>query len=116
LAGDVRLSKRARAAIDDADSEIHVSAATAWEIATKTRLGKLPDAVALTTDIATAIASQGFRELPVTVTHAQMAGSLQGKLQDPFDRMLIAQALLEGMALVTIEGENFAPFAIKRLW
>lgn len=116
LAGDTRLAKKAREAIDNNTNEVYVSAASAWEIATKHRIGKLEQASALAADVRAAIASQSFHELAVTVSHAQIAGALQGKLQDPFDRMLIAQAMLEDMTLVTNEREAFAAFAIKRLW
>jgi PIN domain nuclease of toxin-antitoxin system len=111
------LSRKAYAAIEDRDSEVFVSAASAWEIATKFRLGRLDEAGVLAGNVAGEIASEGFQPLPISVAHAQMAGSLPGKLQDPFDRMLIAQAMLENLTLVTIEGEAiFGAYAVKRLW
>lgn len=68
-------------------------------------------------DVEAAITSQNFQGLPVSVAHAQLAGALPGKLQDPFDRMLIAQAMLESMTLVTNESEaRFGAYAVKRLW
>jgi PIN domain nuclease of toxin-antitoxin system len=115
LAGERRLSRRARAAIADADARIHVSAASAWEIATKYRLGKLPGAAAIVHDIPGVLASQAFAQLPITVVHAQRAGALHGEHRDPFDRMLIAQALCEGLTLVTME-RLFAQYGVPCLW
>ena len=115
LAGDTRLSRTARAAIADEANATHVSAASAWEIATKVRLGKLPGAVAIADDIAGVVASQAFEEMPVTIVHAQRAGALAGPLRDPFDRMLIVQALAEGMRLVSNE-KGFDEYGVARLW
>jgi PIN domain nuclease of toxin-antitoxin system len=115
LAGDMRLSKKARDAIDADANQTHVSAATAWEITTKHRIGKLDHAAPVATNVRAAIASQSFLELPVTVAHGEHAGALLGEHRDPFDRMLIAQALLENMALVSNEA-RFDAFAVKRLW
>jgi PIN domain nuclease of toxin-antitoxin system len=95
--GNPLLSASARAAIDDDEADVLVSAVSAWEIATKHRLGKLPAAAPIVTDIAGAIAREGFAPLALTVLHAQTAGALPGHHRDPFDRMLIAQAMLEGL-------------------
>ena len=78
-----------------------MSAATAWEIATKVRIGKLPGAEELAHDIPSYVLSQGFEHLPITLEHAQRAGSLPGPHRDPFDRMLIAQATRERLTLAT---------------
>lgn len=115
LAGDQKLPRRARAAIGDADEIVFVSAASAWEIATKYRLGKLPGASVIAHDIAGAIASQSFMPLPVTVVHAQRAGTLLGDHRDPFDRMLIAQARSDDLILVSNE-KIFDAFGVTRLW
>ncbi len=115
IAGDTALSRAARAAIRDEDNEVYVSAASAWEITTKHRIGKLPDVAALAADVASAVASQGFAELPITVRHSQAAGSLPGPHKDPFDRMLIAQAALENMVLVSREAV-FDTYGARRLW
>jgi PIN domain nuclease of toxin-antitoxin system len=115
LAGDEALSQAARGAIADSENEIFVSAATAWEIATKYRLGKLPGAALLANDIAGAVASQGFDELPVTVHDGQVAGGLPAIHKDPFDRMLIAQAILEDLVLVSNEA-LFNAYGVARLW
>jgi PIN domain nuclease of toxin-antitoxin system len=115
LAGDPSLSASAREAVADLGNEVFVSAASAWEIATKYRIGKLPDAQALATDVAEAVARQGFIELSITVLHGQVAGGLPGPHRDPFDRMLIAQAVLGDLVLVSNE-MVFDGYGVRRLW
>ena len=115
LAGDTQLSRAAKAAIADETNEVHVSAASAWEIATKYRRGKLPGAGPLMVDFAREVRQQGFIALPITLEHGQVAGSLPGDHGDPFDRMLIAQAREEKMALVSNE-TLFDLFGVTRLW
>jgi PIN domain nuclease of toxin-antitoxin system len=115
LDGDRRLSRRARVAIADDDNHVLVSAASAWELATKARLGKLPGALAVATDVAGCVTRQGFHELPITIHHAQRAGSLNIEHRDPFDRMLIAQSQMEDLAIVSSE-RLFDGFGIERLW
>lgn len=115
LDGDRRLSRRARAAVADEDNSVFVSAATAWELATKARLGKLPGALDVATDLPGCLTRQGFLELPITVAHAQRAGGLPIDHRDPFDRVLIAQAQMEDLPLVTNE-VLFDAFGITRLW
>jgi PIN domain nuclease of toxin-antitoxin system len=115
LAGDQSLSDVAREAIADADNEVFVSAASAWEIATKYRLGRLPGAAVIAADIASAVASQDFIELPINIRDGQTAGGLPAIHKDPFDRMLIAQALTADMAIVSNE-TLFDGYAVGRLW
>ena len=115
LAGDDALSPRAREAIGDEQNGVAVSAASAMEIATKYRIGKLPDAALLAQDFEAIIAEQGFDELAITVRHARMAGEMNIAHKDPFDRLLIAQAQAEDMVLVSNETQ-FDGFAVKRLW
>jgi PIN domain nuclease of toxin-antitoxin system len=115
LAGDRKLSAAAKKAIADPDRIVHVSAASAWEIATKFRLGRLPGAKVIIDDITGAIASQEFRPLSVTVAHAQRAGLLKTVHRDPFDRMLVAQALAEDLTLVSNE-DLFDEYGVKRHW
>ena len=110
-----RLSADAHQAIEDDTNLILISAASAWEIAAKYRLGKLPGAEALARDIPGAIASQGFDELPITVADAARAGALPGPHRDPFDRMLISQA--QGHDLIIISNESlFDRYGVRRLW
>jgi PIN domain nuclease of toxin-antitoxin system len=115
LGGDAALSKRACDAIADATNEIFVSAASAWEIATKHRIGKLPGVAVIVTDLDGAISDQGFHGLPISVRHGQIAGALPGAHRDPFDRMLIAQAMQETLSLVSNE-HIFDRFGVARLW
>jgi PIN domain nuclease of toxin-antitoxin system len=96
-----QLSKHAKKAIQDGANRVYVSAAVAWEIAIKKALGKLdaPD------DLEQMIESNRFISLPVTIPHALAVLSLPNYHRDPFDRMLIAQALHEGIRLVTRDQE-----------
>ena len=110
-----RLSESARRDIAIETNEVLVSAATAWEITTKHRLGKLPSAEAVALDVAGAIVSQGFNELSITVDDAARAGALPGHHRDPFDRMLIAQALSSNLVLVSNE-PLFDQYGVRRLW
>ena len=115
FAGNERLSASARQAIADGDNDILISAASAWEIATKYRARRLPDAEGLAKDITGHIADENFEGLPITVLDAARAGALQGPLRDPFDRMLIAQALGRNLVLISIE-TLFDQYGIRRLW
>ena len=115
LAGDRQLTKRARAAIANENNTILVSAASAWEVTTTHRLGKLPSAGPLATEFARVVLSQGFMPLDITLDHAQRAGGLPGRHGDPFDRMLIAQAHAENLALVSNE-VTFDAYGVTRIW
>jgi PIN domain nuclease of toxin-antitoxin system len=109
------LSGAAEAAISADGAEVFVSAVSAWEVTTKFRIGKLPDAQRLAHNFGPDIALEGFRELAVTVAHAQHSGLMIGAHKDPFDRMLIAQALAEDLVLVSNEAV-FDGFGVKRIW
>ena len=109
------MSRRARRAIDSHTNVIFVSAASAWEITTKYHLGRLDEAGAMAPDLAGAIADQDFEELPITVQEAARAGALPGPHRDPFDRMLIAQALTRNLVLISNE-TTFDRYGIHRLW
>ena len=115
LAGSERLSQQARQAIANEANDVLVSAASAWEIATKHRLGKLRNAEIVALDIAGAISGQGFEELAITVDDAGRAGELPGRHRDPFDRMLISQALARNLVLISIE-TLFDQYGVRRLW
>jgi PIN domain nuclease of toxin-antitoxin system len=115
LAGDEALSAAARTAIAGDGNTIFISAASAWEIATKHRIGKLPNVAAIVTDLDQAAVDRGFVGLPISIRHAQVAGSLPGPHRDPFDRMLIAQAMLEKLVLVSNE-QSFDAYGVARLW
>lgn len=115
LAGDGALSDRAREAIADETNTVAVSAASAMEIATKFRIGKLSQAALLAQNFEAIIADQGFAELAISVHHARLAGEMNISHKDPFDRLLIAQAQAEDMVLVSNE-TLFDTFAVNRLW
>ena len=97
LTDDPRLTDRAREAIADPASSVFVSAAVAWEIAIKQALGRLEPPE----DLSVRLARERFEELAITIVHALRAGELPPHHGDPFDRVLVAQAELEGLTLVT---------------
>jgi PIN domain nuclease of toxin-antitoxin system len=101
--------------IDDPNNTILVSAASAWEICTKVRIGKLPTGRALCDDFRGYLDRSHFEPLAITVEHARLAGSLGAAHKDPFDRMLAAQALVEDLPLVTND-LAFAAFGVRVLW
>lgn len=115
LDGDTRLPVKVRRLVAEERNTIFVSAASAWEISTKFRLGRLPAAADVAADIAGCIASQGFSPLEITVPHAQRAGGLPGTHRDPFDRMLIAQSQMEDLPLVSNE-QMFEEYGLNRIW
>jgi PIN domain nuclease of toxin-antitoxin system len=115
LDGDRRLPARIRTLIGQSANEVLVSAASVWEITTKARLGRLPGAADVAADVPGCIESQGFVALPITVHHAQRAGSWPGEHRDPFDRMLIVQAQAEGVPIVSNE-RMFDDYGVERLW
>jgi len=94
---DESLSAQARDAVADPANLVVVSAASAWEISVKKALGKLaaPD------DLEQQVAAGGFSPLPISIAHTIAAGQLPRHHEDPFDRMLIAQASAEGLTIVT---------------
>lgn len=115
LDGDERLPERCRELIGDEGNIVLVSAASAWEITTKARLGKLPGAVAVAAGFRECLSAQGFTPLAISLDHAVRAGNLPGPHRDPFDRMLIAQAQAEGVPLVSNEA-LFDQYGIQRIW
>lgn len=113
--GDAALSPAARAAIEPDDNQIFVSAASAMEVSTKHRVGKLPGAGTLTNRFEEMVEHEGFIPLPITLAHGALGGRLPIAHKDPFDRLLIAQALLEGLTLVSNEA-IFDQSGVARLW
>jgi PIN domain nuclease of toxin-antitoxin system len=110
-----RLGKHALSIIESGENEILVSAASAMEITTKFRLGKLPQAERLASRFAAEIAFEGFDELSITIAHAELAGQLPFEHKDPFDRLLIAQSRLGDLPLLSNE-KLFDGFGVKRIW
>jgi PIN domain nuclease of toxin-antitoxin system len=112
---DVQLSAPARSVIAREDNQVIVSAVTAWELATKVRFGKWPEAAEFAANIDRELAADNFTPLAVTLEHARVAGFLPGRHRDPFDRMLAAQAQVEALPLVTAD-PVFADFSVRVLW
>lgn len=115
LADYPQLGAAARSAIAIKANIVWVSAASALEIATKVRLGKLPGGEDLAADFNRAIEMEGFEPLPISADHALRAGLLPGAHKDPFDRMLIAQAQAENLVLVSNE-TVFDGYGVRRVW
>ena len=109
------LSPRARRLIQSPKNEIIVSAASAWEVATKYRLGKLDFAQDLAKNFVSEVTMAGYLLLAITPEHAQRAGLLPGEHKDPFDRMLAAQAIHEDMPLLSNDPQ-LDVFGVRREW
>jgi PIN domain nuclease of toxin-antitoxin system len=106
-----RIGKQARQAIDGGKDPIVISAVVIWEVAIKRRLGKLdaPD------DLLARLGGAGVDLLPITARHADRVGTLPLHHQDPFDRLLVAQAELDGLTLVSADGA-MRRYEIEVLW
>jgi PIN domain nuclease of toxin-antitoxin system len=109
------LPPTARRAIARDGNEVLVSAASAWKIATKVRLGRLESGADLARDFAGYLRRARFVELAVSVEHAVRAGLLPGPHKDPFDRMLIAQAQAENLPIVSND-TALDGYGVRRLW
>jgi PIN domain nuclease of toxin-antitoxin system len=115
LADDPWLSSSARKIISRPTNTVMVSAASAWEIAIKVRLGKLRGAEELASEFADRLAAEKFQELNITSDHAIRAGFLAGPHKDPFDRMLVAQSQAENLPLISND-EIFDSYKVRRIW
>ena len=115
LLDDLRLTEVARRAISPADHQVLVSSASAWEIATKHRLGKLPEIGEIINKLPHHCRKERFEVLPIGFEHALLAGQLPGPHRDPFDRMLIAQSRKEDLHVVTGDAV-FAEYGVKVVW
>ena len=113
---DPRLSKKALNAIKDEGNVVLISAASAWEIATKHRIGKLPGVEHAVTNFNELINADGFAHLAITYQHAVTAGTFDTEHRDPFDRMLAAQAIIEDATLVTDDATIKQQFHAKTFW
>lgn len=115
LTDDSRLSSLARQVVSDDPDTVHVSVATAWEIAIKVGQGKWPEARWLIENFEREMAREGFALLPIEVQHVRTAGLMQAAHRDPFDRLLVAQAASEGLTLVTSDAA-LATLGARCLW
>jgi PIN domain nuclease of toxin-antitoxin system len=109
------LSRQATAIIADGVNVILVSAASAWEIATKVRLGKLPGAETLEREFLDVMGDAGYTLLPIDAESALRAGRLTSEHRDPFDRMLAAQALASDIPILSTDSK-LDSFGIRRIW
>jgi PIN domain nuclease of toxin-antitoxin system len=114
VSGDTRLSKAARRAMEADGAELHVSAASVWELAIKLSLGRLTLPVPLGDYMADKVA-MGFRVLSVRSSHAAAVAAMPFHHRDPFDRLLAAQALAEKMAFVTVD-PIFRAYGVRVVW
>jgi PIN domain nuclease of toxin-antitoxin system len=111
-----RLGADARSALLDPSSRVVVSAVSGWEISTKHRLGKLPQADVLLAGYVRHVRRLEADELAVTAEHALLAGSLDWPHRDPFDRMLAAQCMVESLTLLTNDAAFTALTGVRTLW
>jgi PIN domain nuclease of toxin-antitoxin system len=112
--GRENLSTKARETIQDDDTVVLVSAASAWELAIKSRLGKFRSRE-LSERLDEQILEEGFVALAISIEHAIRAGGLDSPHKDPFDRMLIAQAQIEDASVIS-KDKAFDDFAVRRIW
>lgn len=116
LTEPARLGREARKVIENHSSRLMVSAVSAWEIATKNRLGKLPQADVLLGAYPKHLDRLGVIRLPVAEDHALLAGRLEWAHRDPFDRMLAAQAMIESLVVVTGDPVFAGCRGVPTLW
>lgn len=92
-----------------------MSIASAWEMAIKSGLGKWPEAAGLIVDLEQKLEDGAFRQLPISIAHARAAGAMPGAHRDTFDRLLAAQAMIEGLSLVTAD-PRLSTLGAEVLW
>jgi PIN domain nuclease of toxin-antitoxin system len=112
---DERLSAGARKAIASASAECHVSLVSAWEMAIKSQLGKLKLATPVRQYFPSQLAANGFAQLDIAFRHVARVEALEFHHRDPFDRLLVAQALEEKLTLVSADAV-FDRYGVKRVW
>lgn len=110
------LGPQATRVIADADQRLVVSAVTAWEISTKHRLGRLPQADGIVSTYTRNLQRLEAVELTITAEHALLAGRLDWDHRDPFDRMLAAQAMTESLTLITKDAAFASLPGIRTIW
>ncbi len=110
-----KLSDRAGEMLSDRSNDVLVSAASAWEISTKYRLGRLPDAGLIVANYQEHLAALGAVEVPISLSHALLAGAFEVDHRDPFDRMIAAQAVALSVPVVASDGA-FGLFPCRVLW
>ena len=113
--GDRVLAAKARAALADQENECFISLVSAWELAIKAGLGKLKLALPVERYVVEHIAANGFRLLDIQMAHVGRLETLDLHHGDPFDRLLIGQALVEKLPVVTAD-PVFRKYGVKRIW
>lgn len=116
LTAPARLSGEVRDALTDRSTELFVSAASAWEIATKQRLGKLPQAEVLTRAYQQHLARLRATSISITDQHSLLAGSMEWPHRDPFDRMIAAQCMTESIPLATADEAFKTLVGVHVIW
>lgn len=109
------LSQMARVALEDPRNDLLLSAATIWELSIKVGLGKLVLGLPFKQWMETAVADLALTILPITIAYAERQASLPGHHRDPFDRLIIAQALAEAIPVVCAD-ESFDAYGVSRVW
>ena len=112
---DRRFSRKARTLIEDAGAELLLSAVVTWELATKFRIGKWREAGTLLENLKAGLVEEHLTPLPISLEHARFAGLMAGSHRDPFDRLLAAQARIEGAKLLTAD-PAFSVFDVDVVW
>lgn len=112
---DDRLSKTAGEVLADRTNAVFAPTVCAWEIASKVRIGKLPEMAPFVEDYDALVADAGFQHFDLRYDHALDAGLIAGNHRDPFDRLIAAQALRDDLTIITRDRE-FAAFGCKTLW
>jgi PIN domain nuclease of toxin-antitoxin system len=115
LTGSRGISRAAREALRNRAIQICISSISAYEIATKYRIGKLPLARSILDELPAQLRQQQFSEWPVSIAHALEAGKLPGPHRDPWDRLIMAQARIDGFSVVTAD-PIFRAYGIPVLW
>ncbi|MHB8423153.1 MAG: type II toxin-antitoxin system VapC family toxin [Leptospirales bacterium] len=115
LLDEPELSLHAREVIASPDNRILVSSVSAWEISTKHRLGKLPEAKDVVRNLSRFLYQSGLDVLPISFDHALEAGRLPGPHRDPFDRMLIAQSRIDNLPIITLD-PVFKEYSVQVVW
>ncbi|HJX94136.1 MAG TPA: type II toxin-antitoxin system VapC family toxin [Candidatus Acidoferrum sp.] len=114
IEGREQLSYQVREILENPETTIYISAASAWELAIKARIGKFKSS-ALVSGFSAELEKEGFLELPISIKHAVRAGMIKAAHKDPFDRMLAAQAQLEGLPILSND-KIFDKLSVRRIW
>lgn len=116
LTEPARLSEPAAQLLGDSSNRLHISVASAWEIATKIRLGKLPLAESITMGFAQHLRRAGIETIDIAIDHTILGGAMSWPHRDPFDRMIAATAMVEGIALVSSDAVFSAVNGLRVIW